>query len=107
MNTQTKYILGGVASCLSGGLLAMNLISISPTAETAPVSSKQALTDTAPAIIFASHSTYCQAFLGIQGVGSVGVSAEYSAALNNAIKANGGDVKRTHSMIRETCLAVV
>jgi hypothetical protein len=101
MNAKTKNILVGVAICVSGGLLAM--ISISSTAK---ADGKSVTAATAAADRFASNAHYCKAFNGAQGVGTDGVSADFSAALGEAIHANGGDAKRTFTMIREKCSTV-
>ena len=100
MNAKAKDILVSVAFCLAGGLLAVNPISASFAAHTDSVNGEQV---SAGAERFAGNSNYCNAFTGSQNVGSDGVSAEFSAALGDAIQANGGDVKRTFSTIRAKC----
>jgi len=106
MNTQARNILVGIALCLSGGLLAMNSISTSSARDTE--TAKDSNIPAVPASVdrFASNTNYCKAFTGAQGVGADGVSVDYSVALNDAIGANGGDIKRTFSMIREKCSAI-
>jgi hypothetical protein len=101
MNAKTKNILVGVAICMSGGLLAMYSIS-----STVKADGKSDTPATAAADRFASNAHYCKAFNGAQGVGTDGVSAEFSAALSDAIHANNGDAKRTFTMIREKCSSV-
>ena len=103
MNAQAKNILVGIAFSIGGGLLAVNSISMSFAADTESVSNEQLFALATPADRFASNTNYCKAFTGAQGVGTDGVSAEFSSALGVAIQANGGDAKRTFSMIREKC----
>ena len=103
MNAQAKNILVGIALSISGGLLAVNSISMSFAADTESVGNEQVFAVATSADRFASNSNYCKAFSGAQGVGTDGVSAEFSSALGVAIQANGGDAKRTFSMIREKC----
>ena len=103
MNAQAKNILVGIALSIGGGLLAVNSISMSFAADTESVSGEQVFAIATPADRFASNTNYCKAFTGAQGVGTDGVSAEFSSALGVAIQANGGDAKRTFSMIREKC----
>jgi hypothetical protein len=103
MNAQAKNILLGIALSIGGGLLAVNSIPMSFAADTESVSSEQLFALATPADRFASNTNYCKAFTGAQGVGTDGVSAEFSSALGVAIQANGGDAKRTFSMIREKC----
>ena len=103
MNAQAKNILVGIALSISGGLLAVNSISMSFAADTESVGNEQVFAVATPADRFASNTNYCNAFTGAQGVGTDGVSAEFSSALGTAIQANGGDAKRTFSMIREKC----
>ena len=103
MNAQAKNILVGIALSIGGGLLAVNSISMSFAADTESVGNEQVFAVATPADRFASNTNYCKAFTGAQGVGTDGVSAEFSSALGVAIQANGGDAKRTFSMIREKC----
>ena len=103
MNAQAKNILVGIAIGFGSGVLAVNTISISLAANTESASSEQFSAVAMPADRFASNTNYCNAFTGAQGVGTDGVSAEFSSALGTAIQANGGDAKRTFSMIREKC----
>jgi hypothetical protein len=90
MNAKAKKILVGVAFSIGAGLLAVNSFSTS-------------FAVTTPVDRFASNGNYCKAFTGAQGVGTDGVSADFSVALGTAIQANGGDAKRTFSMIRAKC----
>jgi len=106
MKTKARNILVGIALCLSGGLLAMNSISTPPASDTEIAKDSNVLAASASVDRFASNTNYCKAFTGVQGVGMDGVSADYSVALNDAISANRGDIKRTFSMIREKCSAV-
>jgi hypothetical protein len=105
MNAQAKNILVGLALSIGGGLLAVSSISTSFAADTESVSGEQVFALATPADRFASNSNYCKALMGVQEVGTDGVSAEFSAALGAAIQANGGDAKRTFTMIREKCAA--
>ena len=107
MKAQTKNILVALALCLSGGLVAMNSISVSSLGSTGAASSQDPEIAAASADRFASHSDYCQAFFAAHNVGSDGVSAEFSMALGDVIQANGGDVKRSFASIGEKCKAVV
>lgn len=106
MNAKAKEILVSVAFCLGGGLLAVNSISTSFAADMDSMNGEQVFVAAAGAERFAGNSNFCKALTGVQEVGTDGVSAEFSAALRDAIQANGGDVKRTFSMIRETCASV-
>jgi len=106
MNTKARNILVGAALCLSGGLLAMNSVSTPSTGDTGIAKDSNVLGASVSVDRFASNTNYCKAFTGAQGVGMDGVSADYSVALNDAISANGGDIKRTFSMIREKCSAI-
>jgi hypothetical protein len=101
MKTATKKIIGAMALVLSGGILAVGSISY------ADAGGKQSSEAVASVARFSGTPNYCQAFLGTQNVGTDGVSADFSAALGESIQANGGDVQRTYSMIREKCSAVV
>lgn len=92
MKTAAKTMIVAGALFVSGGLLAMNYMSSSST-EAAVASVDR----------FAGTSNYCQVFAGAQGAGRDGISADYSAALGNAIHNNGDDTARTYSMIREKC----
>ena len=102
MNAQTRDILIAIAFGI-GGLLILNSTSFSFAAGTDTVSGEQVLALATPADRFTSNSNYCKALMGVQEVGTDGVNAEFSVALNAAIKANGGDAKRTFTMIREKC----
>jgi hypothetical protein len=106
MNTNARNIVVGLVLGLSGGLLAMGSLSTSSGAATKTTVSGDIQTASASVERFAGNAAHCRAFSGAQGVGTDGVSAEFSAALSDAIRANGGDVKRTLSMIREKCKAV-
>jgi hypothetical protein len=101
MNAQAKNILVGIALSIGGGLMAVNAIPVSLATEN--VSNEQVFALATPADRFASNSKYCKALMGVQEVGTDGVNAEFSAALGAAIQANGGDAKRTYSMIRDKC----
>ena len=103
MNAQAKNILVGIAIGFGCGLLAVNSTSISFAADTESASSEPLVAAATLTNRFASNTNYCKAFTGAQGVGTDGVSAEFSSALGVAIQANGGDAKRTFSMIREKC----
>jgi len=103
MKVKARHILVGVALSIGGGLLAVDAISMSFAADTANVSNQQVVALATPADGFTSDSKYCKALMGVQEVGTDGVNAEFSAALRAAIQANGGDAKRTFSMIRNKC----
>jgi hypothetical protein len=107
MKKQARNIAVGIALCLGGGLLAVNSISKSSSDSTETARSKDMQMATASADRFANNSSYCKAFFASQGVGSDGVSADFSVALGDAIQANGGDVKRTFANISEKCKDVV
>jgi hypothetical protein len=106
MNTKARNIALGLVLSLSGGLLAMG--SLAPSSGAAAKTSVGGDVQAASASVerFAGNAHHCRAFAGAQGVGTDGVSAEFSTALSDAIRANGGDLKRTLSMIRERCKAV-
>ena len=106
MKTKSRNILVGVALCLSGGLLAMNSISRSSPTDKVQANAGSIQDRSASVDRFASNTSYCKAFTGAQDVGTDGVSAEFSAALGDAIHANGDDVKSTFSRIREKCKVV-
>jgi hypothetical protein len=106
MGTQAKNILVSVAFCLGGGLLAVTSISTSFAANMDSTNVEQVFVVSTATERFAANSNYCKALMGVQEVGTDGVSAEFSAALGAAIQANGGDAKRTFSMIREKCGSV-
>ena len=106
MNAKAKNILVGAAICLGSGLLAVASISISSAANTDNVSSEQTVALNASADRFASNANFCKAFTGAKEVGSDGVSAEFSAAMGDAIHANGGNVKHTFSTIRAKCTSM-
>ena len=103
MNTQAKNILVSVAFCLGGGLLAVNAISTSFAANTDSMSSEPVFVRTVATDRFASTANFCKALTGAQEVGTDGVSAEFSAALSDAIQSNGGDAKRTFLSIPHKC----
>lgn len=92
MKAVAKTMIVAGALFVSGGLLAMNYMS-SASNEAAAASVDR----------FAGTSSYCQVFTGAQGTGRDGISAEYSAALGDAIHKNGDDAARTYAMIREKC----
>lgn len=92
MKTAAKTLIVAGALFVSGGLLAMNYMS-SASAEAAGASVER----------FAGTTNYCQVFTGAQGTGRDGISADYSAALGEAIHKNGDDAARTYAMIREKC----
>jgi hypothetical protein len=108
MNAKTrKTMLVGVALCLSGALLAQTTPAISPATQTENAGNRNTAAATPPADRFTNNRNYCQVFLKAKNNGSDGVNADFTAALDDAIEANGGDVKNTFSMIREKCARLV
>jgi hypothetical protein len=106
MIAKAREILPDIALCLTGGLLAMYSISISSAGDIEILKDNNFLAASASVDRFASNTNYCKAFTAAQGVGTDGVSADFSVALSDAIRANGGNIKRTFSMIREKCSVV-
>jgi cell division protein FtsX len=100
---QVHFLTEAIMLSIGGGLLTVSSISTSFAADTESVSGEQVFALATPADRFASNSNYCKALMGVQEVGTDGVNAEFSAALGAAIQANGGDAKRTYSMIRDKC----
>jgi len=107
MSAQKKDLLLAVAICVSGALMAMATNSIAGDIDTATMRNQPALTGSVSVVQFAGTASNCAAFLGAQGVGADGVGLGYAVSLNGAITANGGDVKRTLSLIRQKCEAAV
>ena len=107
MNSQAKDILISLASCMVGALLAVNSTSLGVTDKAGSVRGGQAATSARPIDRFTNDKNYCNVFLGVNESGSDGVSADFTAAMAAAIKANDGDVKGTFTMIREKCTTPV
>jgi hypothetical protein len=108
MNARTrKTLLVGVALCLSGGLLAQTTPAVSSATHTENAGSQTTAAATTPADRFTSNRNYCRVFLNPKDTDFDGDNTGFTAALDDAIEANGGDVKGTFSMIREKCAALV
>jgi hypothetical protein len=105
MNSQAKDILISVVSCAVGALLAVISPSLGVTANAGSVSSGQASTSVKPIDRFTSDKNYCKVFLGAKESGPDGVTADFIAAVDDTIEANGDDVKGTFTMIRDKCAA--
>jgi hypothetical protein len=101
----TKKIIGALVLVVSGGLLVMTSVSIS-NVDADSSGGKQSVDGKISVDRFSNTPHYCKAFSGTHGVGTDGVSADFSAALGDVIHANGDDAARTFAMIREKCKEV-
>jgi hypothetical protein len=104
MNAAAKHVMVLVVQCLSIGLLTVSSISC---ANADAVTNKRSDEVVMALDRFSRTPDFCKAFLGIQDVGTDGLSAEYAVALDSLIHANKDDVASTVSMLRKQCCATV
>jgi hypothetical protein len=108
VNAKTrKTMLVGVALCLNGGLLAQTTPAVSSATRTESAGNQNTSAATKPADRFTNNKNYCEVFLNPKNAGPDDVNADFAAALDDAIEANGGDAEGTFSMIREKCARLV
>jgi hypothetical protein len=103
MNAQVKDFLVGLTFCVGGTLLAVNPMSLANATDAENMNNVQVLANMTPTERFVSNVAYCKAFIAAQDIGADSATADFAAALNEAVHSNGDDATRTFSTIREKC----